>query len=209
MILQQHRSFLWILVVLPLLVSANLFAASATDDATALVQRTAEKILKTLEARRAEVERKPALIYGMVEDIVAPHFDFERITQGALGQAWRQASPDQQRQLVTGFKQVLIRTYARSLLSYSGEEIRYLPSKPGGRSGTVTVSTEVQQSGTAPITVDYRMHNGSGAWRVYDVVISDASLVSNYRNSFANEIRQSGIDGLISKLNEMNQQGRD
>ncbi|MBK1693806.1 toluene tolerance protein [Chromatium weissei] len=209
MFLRQYRSFLRILVLLPLLLSSHVFAASATDEATALVQRTAEKIIKTLEARRSEVQRQPALIYGMIEDIVAPHFDFERITQGALGQAWRQASPAQQRQLVIGFKQVLIRTYARSLLSYSGEEIRYLPAKMGSRPNTVTVSTEVQQSGTAPIPVDYRMHNGSGEWQVYDVVISDASLVGNYRNSFADEIRKSGIDGLIGKLNDMNQQGRD
>jgi len=209
MFLRQHRSFLWIVVLLPLLLSTQPIAAAAADEATALVQRTAEKIIKTLEARRSEVQRQPALIYGMIEDIVAPHFDFERITQGALGQAWRQATPEQQRQLVTGFKQVLIRTYARSLLSYSGEDIRYLPAKFGSRPNTVTVSTEVQQSGTAPIPVDYRMHNGSGEWRVYDVVISDASLVSNYRNSFADEIRKNGIDGLIRKLNDMNQQGRD
>lgn len=209
MFLQQRRSFLWVLVLLPLLWSANLFAAAAPDQATALVKRTAETILKTLEARRAEVERKPALIYGMIDDIVAPHFDFERITQGALGQAWRQATPEQQRLLVTGFKQVLIRTYARSLLSYSGEEIRYLPSKPGSRPNTVTVATEVQQPGATPIPVDYRMHNGSGAWQVYDVVISDASLVGNYRTTFADDIQKSGIDGLIAKLNDMNRQGRD
>jgi phospholipid transport system substrate-binding protein len=206
---QQRRWFLTGFLLLPLLWSGSGLAADSTAEATALVQRTAEKIIKTLEARRAEVQRQPALIYGMIDDIVAPHFDFERITQGALGQAWRQASPEQQRQLVSGFKQVLIRTYARSLLSYSGEEIRYLPAKAGNKPSTVTVATEVQQPGAAPIPVDYRMHNGSGAWQVYDVVISDASLVGNYRTSFADEIRKSGIDGLIAKLGDMNRQGRD
>lgn len=204
----QRRLFLLSAVCLPaLLWSASLLAAP--DEATDLVKRTADRIISTLQARRGEVERDPSLIYGLIETAVAPHFDFERIAQGALGQYWRTASPDQQRQLVGAFKQVLIRTYARALLSYSGEEIRYLPSRPGNRPSTITVSTEVRAPGAAPIPVDYRMLQSDGRWRVYDVVINNASLVGNYRTSFATEVRQSGIAGLLRKLDEMNRQGLD
>lgn len=204
----QHRHvFLSVLLLVPLLWSGTLFAA--TDEATALVQRTAERMIHLLETRRAEIERNPALIYGLVESTVLPHFDFERITQGAVGQYWRQATPDQQRQLVNGFKQVLIRTYARSLLSYSGQKINYLPSKPGNRPTMVTVATEVQDSGAVPIPVDYRMHKADSGWKVFDVVINNASLVGNYRASFATTIRQSGIDGLIAQLTDMNRRGQE
>lgn len=201
-----RRHVLLLIALLPLVTAVSAFAAS--DEATALVKRTSEQMLRTLEARRAEVDRNPARIYGMIDTILAPHFDFQRITQGALGQYWRQASPDQQRQLVDGFKQVLVRTYARSLLSYSGQEIRYLPVKPGSKANTVTVSTEIQDRGAPPIPVDYRMYNGGGGWKVYDVVINNASLVSNYRSSFDTEVRQKGIDGLISKLGDMNRKGQ-
>ena len=183
-------------------------ALATPDEATALVKRTTERMLSTLQARRAEVDRNPSLIYGMIDSIVAPHFDFERITQGALGQYWREADTAQQRELVNGFKQVLVRTYARSLLKYDGEEIRYLPVKPGSKSGRVTVSTEVREPGAAPIPVDYRLYNNGSGWKVYDVVINNASLVGNYRSSFASQIRQAGIDGLISKLGEMNTKGQ-
>jgi phospholipid transport system substrate-binding protein len=201
-----RRHVLLLIALLPLVTAVSAFAAS--DEATALVKRTSEQMLRTLEARRAEVDRNPARIYGMIDTILAPHFDFQRITQGALGQYWRQASPDQQRQLVDGFKQVLVRTYARSLLSYSGQEIRYLPVKPGSKANTVTVSTEIQDRGAPPIPVDYRMYNGGGGWKVYDVVINNASLVGNDRSSFATEIRQHGVDGLIGKLNDMNRKGQ-
>ncbi|EGV19241.1 MlaC/ttg2D family ABC transporter substrate-binding protein [Thiocapsa marina] len=197
-----RRSFFVLFALLGVLWTSASFAYA--DDATALVKRTTENMLKTLEARRSEVDRDPSLIFGMIESGVAPHFDFERITQGAVGQSWRNATPAQQRALVNGFKQVLIRTYARSILSYSGEEIRYLPVKPGRQPSTVTVATEILSPGSAPIPVDYRMHNNSGGWKVYDVVINNASLVGNYRTSFSNEIRQGGIDGLIAKLGEMN-----
>jgi hypothetical protein len=129
-----RRSFFLLLALLGVLWSSASFAYA--DDATALVKRTTENMLKTLEARRPEVDRDPSLIFGMIESGVAPHFDFERITQGAVGQSWRDATPAQQRALVNGFKQVLIRTYARSILSYSGEEIRYLPVKPGRQPST-------------------------------------------------------------------------
>ena len=183
-------------------------ALGSPDEATALVKRTTERMLTTLQARRAEVDRNPSLIYGMIDNIVAPHFDFERITQGALGQYWREADTAQKRELVNGFKQVLVRTYARSLLKYDGEEIRYLPVKPGSKSGRVTVSTEVREPGAAPIPVDYRLYNNGSGWKVYDVVINNASLVGNYRSSFASQIRQAGIDGLIAKLGEMNTKGQ-
>jgi phospholipid transport system substrate-binding protein len=188
--------------------AAGVSAFAAPDEATALVQRTSERMLSTLEARRAEVDRNPSLIYGMVDSILVPHFDFERITQGALGQHWREATSEQRRQLVDAFKQVLVRTYALSLMKYSGQEIRYLPVKPGSRPNTVTVSTEIQDRGAPPIPVDYRMHSTGGAWKVFDVVINNASLVGNYRTSFATEIRMSGIDGLITKLGEMNRKGQ-
>lgn len=184
-------------------------SVAAKDEATALVKRTSERMLTTLEKRRAEVDRNPSIIFDMIESIVAPHFDFEKITQAAVGRHWRGATPVQQKALVNGFKQVLIRTYARSLLSYSGEQIRYLPVKPGSRKSTVTVATEVREPGAAPIPVDYRMYQSGSSWKVYDVVINNASLVGNYRKSFDTEIRQSGIDALVDKLGEMNRKGED
>jgi phospholipid transport system substrate-binding protein len=202
-----RRSLFPVFVVLALLWSSASLAYA--DDATALVKRTTETMLKTLEARRSEVDRDPSLIFGMIESGVAPHFDFERITRGAVGQAWREATPAQQRALVDKFKRVLIRTYARSILSYSNEEIRYLPVKPGRQPSSVTVSTEIIAPGAAPIPVDYRMHSNAGAWKVYDVVINNASLVGNYRTSFSTEIRQGGIDGLIATLDEMNTRTRE
>lgn len=181
---------------------------AAEDLATALVRNTSERMLSTLETRRAEIDRNPSLIYALVEGIVLPHFDFERITQSAVGRHWREATPAQREALVNGFRQVLVRTYAQALLGYSGEEIRYLPVKPGRQSDSVTVSTEVRGRGAPPIPIDYRLYLKGGAWKVYDVVVDNVSLVSNYRSSFATQVRQGGIDGLIARLQEMNARGQ-
>ena len=197
-----------------LLLAALLFASgagvldAAEDAASALVRNTSERMLSVLGKRRAEIDRNPSLIYGLVDDIVAPHFDFSKITQAAVGKHWRKTTAAQRRALTESFREVLIRTYARALLNYSGQEIRYLPVKPGRRKSTVVVSTEVRERGGPPLPVDYRMHLKAGAWKVYDVVIDHVSLVSNYRSSFNTQIRQTGIEGLIRRLNEMNRRGQ-
>ncbi len=211
--LTERRSRRWINWRQALVgVACSLILIGATpafaDDATSLVRSTSERMLRALEARRAEIDRNPKLIYGLVEDILLPHFDFEKITRAAVGSSWSKATPKQQSALINGFQQVLVRTYAKSLLSYAGQEIRYLPSKPGRQPGTVTVSTEVREGGSTPIPIDYRLYQKGGGWKVYDVIIDNVSLVSNYRSSFASQIRQGGIDGLIGRLDEMNAKGQ-
>ncbi|MBK5967250.1 MULTISPECIES: MlaC/ttg2D family ABC transporter substrate-binding protein [Thiorhodovibrio] len=184
-------------------VGTSLAQGSATD----LVRNTAEKMLSTLEAQRAEVDRRPQLIYELVGRVVAPHFDFELITQSTVGRDWRQATPAQRKALVDAFREVLVRTYATALLKYSGEEIVYQPAKPGTRDGTVIVPTQVRAPGSSAIPIDYRLHDRQGSWKVYDVVIDNVSLISNYRNQFRSIIGRDGIDGLIQELRAKSHSG--
>ncbi|MBK5931630.1 MlaC/ttg2D family ABC transporter substrate-binding protein [Halochromatium salexigens] len=183
-----------------LLLASPLGALGAEPSATELVEQTASKMLSTLENRRAEVERKPQLINELVDSILAPHFDFEQMTRLAVGRAWRDASPEQQEALIESFRNLLVRTYARSIMKYSGQDIVYEAARPGTRSGTVVVPTEVRESGSSPIPIDYSMLERGRSWKVYDVVIDGVSMISNYRSQFRSTIASSGIDGLIEQL---------
>jgi len=182
--------------------------ALAQDAALGLVKETSERMLEVLEARQIQIEREPQLLYGFVEEIVLPHFDFERITRSAVGRYWRQASPGQRRGLIEEFRQVLVRTYATALTSYSGQTIRYLPLKEGPGADRVTVPTQIRNPGGSQISVDYRLYQQDDRWKVYDVVIDNVSLASNYRSSFATVIRSAGIDGLIARLAQKNASGQ-
>jgi phospholipid transport system substrate-binding protein len=186
---------------------AGSLSVLADSGASAMVKSTSERMLSALDSQRSTIKSNPAKIYGLVDQILVPKFDFEMITKAAVGKHWSKATPAQQKALTNGFQQVLIRTYAKALLNYSGEKIRYLPEKPG-RSGTVVVPTEVSEAGAKPIPIDYKVHNKRGSWKVYDVKIDKVSLVSNYRSSFNSQIRKDGIDGLIKRLDEMNAKGQ-
>lgn len=176
--------------------------------ASAMIKQTSEHMLAALERKRPVLERDPSRIYGLVDQILLPRFNFEWITRTAVGkQPWSKASATQRRELTREFQELLVRTYAKALLNYSGQEARYLAEKPGHGS-SVLVSTEVRRSGADPIPVDYKVHKKGGTWKIYDVKIDNVSLVSNYRGSFNAEIRRNSIGGLISRIKQMNAQGK-
>jgi len=175
-------------------------AATADDAAEALVKRTAEDMLKTLNSRRSQLDANPSVIYGLVGRKLAPHFDFELITRSAVGRDWNKATSAQRDELISSFRELLVSTYAKSLAKYSDETLIYKPSRSGTRAGTVVVPTEVTGGGRPPIPIDYRMHKKSGSWKVYDLVIENVSMISSYRGQFRSTIARSGIDGLIREL---------
>jgi len=172
------------------------------------VKETTKRLLTALESQRAVLERNPERIYDLVDEILVPHFDFRKITQAAVGRRhWGKASGDQRQALTEGFQQLLIRTYAKALLNYSGQKIRYLSERPGCRKSTAVVSSEVREPGAGFIPIDYKLYNRHGRWKVYDVKIDNVSLVLNYRRIFGTQIGREGIDGLISRLRKMNARG--
>jgi phospholipid transport system substrate-binding protein len=192
------------LAALWLCLFAGIALAASPDMASALVKDTSQRMLKTLEQRRADIDRDQTLIYKLVGEILVPHFDFEGITQSAVGRYWGEATPAQRKTLTVAFQELLVRTYAKALLRYTGQEIRFLPVRPGSDADSVTVSSQVIQAGAPPLAIDYKLHLKGGAWKINDVAVDGVSLMTNYRSDFAAKIRQGGIDGLVQRLNEMN-----
>lgn len=181
--------------------------AEAILDPETLVRQTSERMLTVLKEQHDVIKAQPTRLYGLVDDIVLPHFDFERMARWVLGKNWRQASPEQQQRFVVEFRNLLVRTYGTALLEYNDQEVRFLPLRMPADAQEVTVRTEVQKPGAMPIPISYSMYRRADGWKVYDVVIDGISLVSNYRTDFSAQIRAGGIDGLIARLAERNAQG--
>ncbi len=190
------------MVGLALLAGGNVLAAVSPQE---LVQRTAEEMLTKLRAEKQVIERHPERIYELVNQIVLPHFDFERMSSWVLGKHWRAATPAQKERFTTEFRTLLVRTYAKSLSAYTDSKISYLPMRPSPQEDQVKVRTEVDQPGGFPIPIDYELRRQGDDWKVIDVTIDGVSLVTNYRSTFASQIRQDGLDKLITVLAERNQ----
>ena len=133
----------------------------------------------------------PERIYGLVNELIIPHFDFQNMSRLVLGNAWKNATEYQQSVFLEQFKRLLVRTYATVLREYSDHKIVYHPEETKPNSKLVVMKTEVEGAiNNNSIPIDYRMYNAGGSWKVIDVAIDGVSLVSTYRGSFASEIRK-------------------
>lgn len=180
-------------------------SAETMPEPQALVKKASDDMLKALKDNEAELQADPEKIYDLVEDILMPHFDFEKMSKLALGKNWRSADADQRKRFVEEFRLLLIRTYSTAMLEYTDEEIKMLPFRDDLSRKRVTVPMEVVQKGGPSIGMSLSLYqNKQDAWKVYDVKIDGISLVTNYRSSFANEIRSGGMDQLIKDLAERN-----
>ena len=170
-----------------------------------LVEKTVQEVLEIIETdefiRGGDRER----IFDLVENKILPHFNFERMTQLAMGRHWSAANADQQNTIVNEFRTLLVRTYSNALSNYRDETVQVNPLSELGDSVDTTVRTLViQGKGKQPVPIDYSMGKKPDGWKIYDVTVAGVSLVTNYRGSFNSQIRKGGVDGLIKTLADKN-----
>ena len=178
--------------------------AAAEESPDALVKRTADEIIAIIKADKDIQNGNSAKVYELAEQKVLPHFDFERMTRLAVGRNWSQANDEQKQALVKEFRTLLVRTYSSSLSQYRNQTIDVKPTKVAPADKEATVRSAVIQQGGPPIPIDYTMEKADSGWKVYDVVIDGASLVTTYRGTFNDQVQKGGIDGLVKTLQERN-----
>lgn len=177
------------------------FAETAPDD---LVKQTADELLSIIKNDKEIQAGNQKKLFALAEEKIIPNFDFDRVCKMVLGKNWRAASEEQQSSFKKEFRSLLLRTYASALSKYRDQIIEYKPFRAEPDANNVSVKTQIIQQGGQPISVDYSLVKTESSWKVYDIVIENVSLVTNYRSQFSNEIRQNGFYSLIKKLAEKN-----
>ena len=179
-------------------------AHAAQQGPDVLVRDVTNEVLEIVRADKAIQAGDPQRIMALVDAKVLPHFDFRRMTMLAVGPDWRSASTEQQTRLTDAFRTLLVRTYSNALTQYRDQTIDFKPTRFGEADKRVQVRTEVRQSGAQPIGIDYMLEKTDAGWKVFDVIVAGVSLVTNYRSSFAQDVRSGGIEGLIKSLEAKN-----
>jgi phospholipid transport system substrate-binding protein len=193
-----------VLSILAFLPAVPVTAQGQAPDA--LVKSVTHEVLSIIKQDKDIQAGSTKKTIALIEDKVLPHFNFTRMTALAMGANWRKATPDQQKALIEQFRTLLVRTYSTALTSYRDQAIDFKPLRAQSGDTEVTVRSEVKLSGTEPISIDYSMEKGNDAWKVYDVTVGGVSLVTTYRDTFAAEVRNGGVDGLIKALTNKNRQ---
>jgi phospholipid transport system substrate-binding protein len=181
--------------------------AHAADEAPdALIKRLSDDVLASIKADSAVKAGDINRVIALVDSKIMPNVNFQRMTAAAVGPAWRQATPQQQKKLQDEFKILLVRTYSGALAQVDDQTISMKPQRSSPGDTDVVVRTEVRGRGD-PIQLDYRLEKtpGQGAgWKIYNLNVLGVWLVETYRSQFAQEINAKGLDGLIASLSERN-----
>ncbi|MFA5627207.1 MAG: ABC transporter substrate-binding protein [Thiohalomonadaceae bacterium] len=212
----SSQKSLWLaLLLVGLLLNSRVGAANMAQSPEQLMTEVSQQMIETLRNEREAVRERPQHMFDLVDKILRPHVDLNRMSGWAMGKYWRQATPEQRERFIAAFSVMIVRFYTSALLEdprqlddllERGQElITYKPSRPV-EGNTTIVRSEVHLENDKTVDVLFAVHNRDGDWKVYDVTVEGVSMVTNYRSSFTQEIAQVGIDGLIKRLEERNQE---
>lgn len=195
-----------IVVYMALMVGSLSFSSlahAADHPAQVKVQQAVEGVLKVLEDNGDAVKNDPSLLNSTVSEYIVPNLDFTTMTKLSVSKHWRAADDSQRAELVAEFKTFLLNTYTSALKEYGGQTIEFKPYKAEKRDDRAVVRSVFKEAGSE-VPVIYKLHNKKKDWMVYDIEVSNLSLVIQYKSRFASEIEKNGIDGLIKLLKDKN-----
>ena len=197
--------WLILLTILPFFLMPSVVLAEVPVPQT-LIKNSSDRMQKALKENKATIEKNPSFVYGLVDKILLPNFDFSKMSKLALGKNWRKASTAQRERFIEEFRLLLVRTYSIAMLEFTDGDIVFLPFRGDLAKKKVKVKMEIARPNGPTIPMALSMYlNKQKKWMVYDVKIDGISLVTNYRSTFATEIRNDGMDKLIENLSTRNQ----
>lgn len=179
-------------------------AVPANEAPDALVKRISQDVIDTAKSDKSIQAGDTKKVIELVETKILPYVDFQRMTALAAGRFWRDATPEQQKNLSEQFRTLLVFTYSGALSQIKNETVEFKPLRADPTDTEVEVRSQVNMSRGEPIPLNYRVAKSAAGWKIYDINVLGAWLVETYKGTFASEISKGGIDGLIKALTEKN-----
>ncbi len=195
--------------IFPLIFSLSLLSVSLAAQAEIvppdeLIKATVSEVLEVINKEKLAKETDNKKLLEFIDAKVLPHFNFEHMTKLAVARSWRTATPEQKAALIVEFRTMLVRTYSKAFTLYKDIKVDIKPLTVPANADEVTVKTVMLRKGAPPVPVDYEMEKMPTGWKAFDVTVEGISLVATHRGSFAEKVQQSGIDGLIKSLVDLN-----
>ena len=174
-------------------------SVAAREEATEAVQGTIANVMRVLDDERLKGPEKTEERRHEIEGIIRQRVDYQEMAKRTLGTQWSSLTHHEQREFVDLFVQLLRDTFAGRISERSDEQVLYLGEQQ--EDGFAEVKTQLKGR-KIDTPIDFRLIHRSGDWRVYDVVIDGASIVSNYRSQFTTIIRDVSYGGLVKKMRQ-------
>jgi phospholipid transport system substrate-binding protein len=164
------------------------------------LRQSVDKLISILNDPQLKGEQKRNERRQKLKEVLYQRFDFTEMARRSLGSEWRRRTPEEQKEFVRLFTDLLERAYLDKIESYSGEKVLYLKDREDGN--YAEVETKIVDKTGQEYSLDYRLHKVNGDWKVYDVIVEDVSLVGNYRSQFSRVLAKSSFDELLKTMKE-------
>jgi len=165
---------------------------------TEQIRATADKVLSILNNPELRSAARKNERREQLRAVIYPRFDFAEMAKRSLGPQWSRRSPQEQREFVRLFTEVLENSYVGNIESYNGEKMTY--TRENLDKDHAEVFTKVVTKKGEDFSVNYILRPVDGEWKVYDVVIENISLVNNYRSQFNRILAKASFNELLRKL---------
>lgn len=162
------------------------------------IQGAIEKVVATLKDPSLKAKKQERM--QQLRQVIYPKFDFAEMAKRSLGSHWQKRSADEQRDFVKLFTELIENAYLDNLEAYDGEKVAITGEKQD--KGFAEVNSKIATKKGEEIAINYKLHQGSGDWKIYDVVIENVSLVNNYRSQFNRVIAQSSFEDLFRRMKD-------
>jgi len=200
----MFKSLFTKLIAVGALAAAGTAVLAADVAPDALVRQVSNEVIETVKSDKDIQAGNLNKIIALVDAKVMPHVNFPRMTAIAVGRPWRTATDAQKQRLQEEFKTLLVRTYSGALTEVKDQTVQLKPVRAAAEDTEVVVRTEVKGKGE-PIQLDYRLEKTANGWKIYDVNVLGVWLAdTSFKSQFGPIVTNSGIDGLISNLVDLN-----
>jgi phospholipid transport system substrate-binding protein len=194
--IRLNLTFLISLIAMLVFKALPVLAGAPTDE----IRTAIDQGVQILKSAKLDSSKQRAQIIDQLRDIVYTRFDFEEMAKRSLGSHWRRLNPQQQKEFVTAFTELLETTYADKIDLYEGQQVEYVGETID--KNYAEVNTRVVGKNRETYSVDYRLHQVGGKWKIYDVVAENISLVNNYRSQFNRVVVNSSVEELIRRIKQ-------
>ncbi len=196
----KYISLLLVLCFVPVLVAAEEITPYL------IIEQTSTDVLSALKDDAEEIQRNPNRINDLVDKIILPICDVERMGKYILAKHWKTANDQQRTAFVDEFKQMLIRNYGKHLAEYSNAEVTVMPEKANQEKLYQTVNTKLDpRNGIKSLQISYVFRVEGHSSKVVDVRVDGMSILRTFRTAFTKEIAETSLDELIERMTLANE----
>jgi phospholipid transport system substrate-binding protein len=194
--ISRTRKFILSIALATLLAlsAANAIAESPTDQ----VKATIDQVITVLSDPKLRGVNRRAERQKLLRELIHARFDFQEMAKRSLGAQWRRRTPDEQRQFVILFRDLLEKAYLGRIESYGNERFVYINEKID--EPYAEVASAIGTNTNEEFSIRYRLLRAGEQWKIYDVIVEDISLVNNYRAQFNRILSQSPYEELIRRM---------